>query len=220
MDAKILRAAVSAAIRVTVSTSLIGCGGSVTGENAGATGGGGKAGTATSKTAAPAYPTPAVTSGSGNTTGSAGAASTSSGKPSGGSSTEPENRGTTDGGTATNGGASSSSAGAADGGAPTTTPADSCGAIEACLDTLDGDVKLANPGSLACCRTVIDGLMELRGADTAECWVNANGRFMRSPAHQSCCSTLSAWQQPSCTPWGPPVPPELPESALLLLEAA
>ena len=32
MDAKVLRAAVSAAIRVTISTTLIGCGGSVVGD--------------------------------------------------------------------------------------------------------------------------------------------------------------------------------------------
>jgi hypothetical protein len=216
MDAKVLRAAVSAAIRVTVSTSLIGCGGSVSGESAGAANDGGKPAAMPSKAQGA------------NAGGNAGAGWGWSPKPSdgatpptsGGTASGSSNSGgitstTPEGGNDVGGNATAGTAGAAEGGDGPGAPTDPCSAMTACMDRLDADALLATPGTIPCCQMVIDGLMELRDQISIECWVDLNGRFLMSKAHQTCCTALSEWEQPACTPWGPPVPPELPESALL-----
>lgn len=220
MDAKVLRAAVSAAIRVTVSTSLIGCGGSVSSENAGTTSAGGKSaatpskaqGTSAAGNSSAGWGPAAPTNGSNPNSGSAGTASggTTVGGP---ASTAPE-------GGSDSGGTTAGAAGAAEGGEGPGALGDPCSVMTACMDRLDGDALLATPGTIPCCQVVIDGLMELRDQLGIECWADLNGRFLTSMAHQTCCTALNQWQQPACTPWGPPVPPELPESALLSWGAA
>jgi hypothetical protein len=214
MDAKVLRAAVSAAIRVTVSTTLIGCGGNVTSDAGGAAGAttGGVAtsakgnGKSAGDTIAPSYPLPSGTPSSGGTGGGgvAGGGWSMGGQPT---------AGTGSGATAP-----MSEAGASEGGA-----AGSSGeapSVCACTATL-AEVKpgeALSSDALACCQVVIDAYLTPAVQEEA-CWFDF--QWFVQPAHQQCCAAISdAWQQPACTPWGPPVPPEAPLSALLDWELA
>jgi len=221
MDPQVLRAAVSAAIRVTVSTTLIGCGGSVAdGSNTATNGAAGRS--AQSETNGSgghrAAPVPASTSGGGTSaagasavTGGTGGASTATGGAAGGTAgvlstagapAEPE----TGGGTNAAGGGQAGEAAAAG------APAEVCGgavlrsmrlkALELPTDALRG---VAN----ACCQTVILGFDELR-ADSAPCYDDLELRFRVSGVRQMCCADKATWEHLACTPWGPPVPPELP----------
>jgi hypothetical protein len=216
MDAKVLRAAVSAAIRVTVSTTLIGCGGNVTSA-------GGSAPEKPLANDSPAKTKGPVT----NHDNSAAAPPSTAGNgwslaPSSGGQVGNAGGGSTvaQGGVASLGG--SPDGGSADGGDGPVKPIDTCGAVDACLNRLDAQAPSAPLDDVdrACCQTVIDGLTSLQAPEFAECWPDLNGRFMLSARHQACCGTLQAWQVPACTPWGPPVPPELAEDALSAWEAA
>jgi hypothetical protein len=109
-----------------------------------------------------------------------------------------------------------SEAGAANGGEPNgDTPLDNC-ACKALLENVkDGDV-LSNDAKV-CCQAAIDNYLQ-RPATEEQCSIFSD--WFSLPAHQQCCTALNAWQEPACTPWGPPVPPELSSDALLEWEAA
>jgi hypothetical protein len=218
MDAKILRAAVSAAIRVTVSTTMIGCGGVVSTDESGRAGA-----------------TPVTGSSTSND-------ETASTKSSGGQGGEPYHRpggisstaGTTPSESGTGG---SSSVGGSDvGGMASTTgagqagevagagaPPERCGSeLEGCLAVIDGVMfgeTMPSESAKACCQTVLAGLSKLE-QDRAECFSDVNLRLMNSPGRHLCCSDPATWQQPACTPWGPPAPPELSLDVLLSWGAA
>lgn len=208
MDAKVLRAAVSAAIRVTVSTTLIGCGGSVVSEADGAgstpsgTAGRGHSDAATTSGGHAAAPVPVPASASGGKTSSAtaGAAAT----------TTAGVAGTT---TETEAGGAANAAGAGQAGEPASAgaPAEVCGgAVNACLSALEQELPteaLSDAGK-ACCQTVIVGFDELR-LNGAECLNDLDRRFMSSGVRRLCCSDQATWSHQACAPWGPPVPPEL-----------
>ena len=213
MDAKVLRAAVSAAIRVTVSTTLIGCGGNVTSEAGGAAGAS-TGGVATStggpskglgEKATTPYPTPNGTPAAGGSEAATGGTGALGGQPTGGmasAGTAAQN----DGGTSDGGEPSTASGGA---------PADLC-ACKALLTDVKAGEALSSEAKV-CCQAVID--VYLTEVVTRQaCW--ADFSWFSLPAHQQCCTTLDAWQQPACTPWGPPVPPEAPLAALLNWELA
>jgi hypothetical protein len=187
MDAKTMRAALSAAIRVTVSTSLIGCGGQ-----------------ATSDAGAPATPssepTPPVADERPRYVESSG------GSVNAGGSSMVASAGMT----------AVSEAGAA--GAP---EPDGCEAIAACLTSLGGldfDDPLPDDAAKRCCSTLIWGLSQ-NSYNRQECAPQANGDFFSLPAHATCCTAVNGWGYQACTPWGPPVPPELPRGALLAWRA-
>jgi hypothetical protein len=214
MDAKVLKAAVSAALRVTVSTTLIGCGGNVT-SNAGAPASaeGGTSGQTASTTSATTasgdqvgtgYPKSEPVSG-----GKAGVGAATAGAPTGGSAPLAGMASTAEAG----------SAGEPNGGAAQA----SCAQVDACFALLEA----AAPGlkfgeSVAdankpCCQAVLDSLVN--GESSYVCLSELNERFMRSPARAVCCSQEN-WSYPACAPWGPPVPPELSLATLLKWEAA
>lgn len=217
MDAKVLRAAVSAAIRVTISTTLIGCGGSVVGEASEAGGTpsssstGGAPPNAMSGGADEHVSAPQVPSGTGATGG--GGAQASSASVTAGTATSIDVGGmvSTDGGASEIGGASQ--AGEASSGGAT---AEECGAaVAACLTQVEPEVPSAalSDAGKACCETIIAGFDELRLAGAA-CFTDLDRRFMTSGVRQRCCADQATWTHLACTPWGPPVPPELPAAAL------
>ena len=67
---------------------------------------------------------------------------------------------------------------------------------------------------------MIDNLKEHQVVGADACWQDLNGRLMTSAARNLCCNSPETWQVSACTPWGPPVPPELPEEALAAWELA
>jgi len=217
MDAKVIRAAVSAAIRVTVSTTLMGCGGSVVAEAGGAGGSpvNGSAGNgAATQTVSGGSDQRVVTdppvSGGGTTSNSV---ATSGGVATGASAAAMAGAATEDdaGGLASAAGAGqageSSSAGA---------PGEVCGdAVAACLTLIEPELasQESSDAGKACCDTIISGLDDLRLAG-APCYGDLDRRFMSSGVRQRCCADQATWIHPACTPWGPPVPPELPAAAL------
>jgi hypothetical protein len=97
-------------------------------------------------------------------------------------------------------------------------PSERCGSeLEGCLAVIDGvrfGETMPSETVKACCETVLAGLVELE-QERAECFSDVNLRLMNSPGRRSCCSDPATWQQPACTPWGPPVPPELSLEVLL-----
>ena len=70
----------------------------------------------------------------------------------------------------------------------------------------------------ACCDTVVVGFDDLR-LSNAECFGDLNRRFMASGVRGRCCSDQATWSHLACTPWGPPVPPELSAESAELLRA-
>lgn len=220
MDAKVLRAAVSAAIRVTVSTTLIGCGGSVTSE------GGESQGSAANDPAKLSDPvTSSPSSGASGASGSSGWGWT---PPHQGQAGSSSNGGGTvaQGGLASAGGEAaggSAEGGSAEGGEGSGTLVGTCDALNTCLTHLEVSMPTVplEGADVACCQVLIDSLKEHQLAPGADaCWADLNGRLMSSPARNLCCNSPDTWQVSACTPWGPPVPPELPESALAAWEAA
>jgi hypothetical protein len=218
MDAKVLRAAVSAAIRVTVSTTLVGCGNTVSNDAAPSAASGSTSRSDDVRDAGSGgMPSGAAAMGQAGTMldmgGTAldmgGTAPSNGGTPS--SSTggkplsTPEVGGTAHGGASTAGQASGGSE--AEAGAP----AQACGAnVLDCLSVLEmveRGVPLDEVSS-ACCVSVRGGLVELKQAG-AECYLEIAHRFQSAPARQACCKDPSTWQETACAPWGPPVPPEL-----------
>jgi hypothetical protein len=184
MDAKTMRAALAAAVRVTVSTSLIGCGGQ-----------------ATSDAGGPVTPGPE-----------------SGGEHSPAPAKERPRYMTSSGGAASGG--SPSAAGAGGEAEPT-----GCEALQGCLEALQSlefGEPLPNAAAERCCVALIMGLPALQSDPaTQQCGFQLESEFLGSgPAHDSCCSYMGLWQQPACTPWGPPVPPALPPAALRAWEAA
>lgn len=222
MDAKVLRAAVSAAIRVTVSTTLIGCGGNVTTDAGGArtpdkndAQSSGEP-TSSAKDAGQQTSTPYPTGGAGSNEAVAGSAMAAGGIAGGGTASTG---GVNVGGLASAAGANDvSSAGEASAGAPT----QSCApAAETCLTTLEQTTPTPTPSAAtkACCETVLQAI-ELPPRLSNQCFDSVNTRFMQGTVRSQCCSDPSTWQQQACTPWGPAVPPELSLEALLQWSAA
>ena len=211
MDAKVLKAAVSAALRVTVSTTLIGCGGNVSTD----------AGRASSSPAVKDTPTEtneSVASGTGGQTSSAPPKPTASG---GSHTTRPAETSAGTAGTEVEAGGMANAAGAPAGaaGEPGSggAPADVCGnAAAACVIKLGQQTfeEAPSDATKACCETILARLDELRLDPGAACFDNLDRDFMASPARRHCCKDPSTWQNPACTPWGPPVPPELSRHAL------
>lgn len=214
MDANVLRAAVSAAIRVTVSTTLLGCGGSVVSEADGAgstsNGAAGRGQTDAAKgtggyRAAPS-PVPEGTNPSGGKSSSATAGAATAGAATAGTPAETE----------TGGVANAAGAGGVGEPASAGAPAEVCGgAVDACLTQLEQEPPgstLSDAGK-ACCDTVVVGFDELR-LGNAECFGDLDRRFMSSGVRQRCCADQATWSHLACTPWGPPVPPELSPEAL------
>ena len=212
MDAKVLRAAVSAAIRVTVSTTLIGCGGNVSTD----------AGRTTSSPAVKDTPT------------STGAPSANETEPSRTPSPDPKPTTSAGGsapaseaptaGMASSGGAEvggmAAVAGAGGEEASAGAPADVCGAAaHACLAQLEQTIQEPpSAATKACCDTVIATLEQLQPSD-AVCFNSVNARFQRGGVRAECCTDQSTWVHQACAPWGPPVPPELSRAALWSLAA-
>lgn len=221
MDAKVLRAAVSAAIRVTVSTALIGCGGTVTsgegksqGEGAANPGNPGPGEPVKGNTSGPSYPYPVASGNSGSPSAPSHGGQASGGRASSGGSS------VTQGGVASLGG--SPDGGSSEGGEGSTVLLNSCDALNTCLTHIEASMPAAalNDDDQACCQAMIDNLKDHQVAMADACWADLNGRLMTSPARSWCCNSPETWQVSACTPWGPPVPPELPEGALAAWEAA
>lgn len=227
MDAKVLRAAVSAAIRVTVSTALIGCGNTTSNETApsetggdandAANSGGGGAGSAQGTIGAGVQQAGTGLEAAGTAANSGGGASSwSGGQP----SSEPDGGGTAPSGAVGSGVVSggASAGGQASGGSE----AEAGGGQKACganvldcfsvLQAVERGAPLSETGN-ACCVSVRQSLVELRQADS-ECYNQLRLRFEATPARQACCKDPSTWAEPACTPWGPPVPPGLPPEFL------
>jgi hypothetical protein len=204
MDAKTLRAALSAAIRVTVSTSLIGCGGNVTTTT-------GSEPTTDVEAPATSYPSPMLDH--------------DSDYPAiGGSAAGKASIGGAGGGTGPAGqGGSEQAAGSA--GAPAT---NRCELVDPCLTLLEGlNLTFSDPlpstAAKECCALALDVIGDFAATECGqmdEMWWKRRSRFMLAGAHSACCTELSAWSNSACTPWGPPVPPELSLEALLVWEAA
>lgn len=201
MDAKVLRAAVSAAIRVTVSTTLVGCGNTASNEAAlTETGGHASSAQGGDHTATGGVPNSAAgatleTAGSAPS-GGVGPMISSGGQP---SPMAPEVAGST-----STAGETSGSAGEA--GAPSQV----CGAkVLDCVSMLEGIERGAtlDEAGDACCVEVRAGLFELQQSG-AECYIELGRRFQATAARQACCKDPSTWSETACTPWGPPVPPE------------
>jgi hypothetical protein len=210
MDAKVLRAAVSAALRVTVSTTLIGCGGS-----------------ASTDTGRPSSSSPAVK----DTPASAGRPPITEAEPAhspsaqpvtstGGSASETETETETpSAGTAAGGvemGGMAAIAGAGGDEASAGAPAEVCrAAAQACLTQLEQTTpEPPSAADKACCDTVIATLEELWQTTPRDaCFATIETRF-RGAVRAECCADKSTWVYRACTPWGPPVPPELSREAL------
>lgn len=205
MEAKVLRAALSAAIRVTVSSALVGCGGATIADPPAA----GHPEPSTSE-----QPEPQVSA-------TAGAAPS---HPHNSAGTHPS---------ATAGAPASGGIGGtppAEGGAPAVVveaPKSFCEtpgmlACEPIFDALVSDPPLwsdpLEPDALACCQTLVGALdaSDPLGIDM-DCRAELDGRLnaVRFP----CCPALD-FQGQACTPWGPPVPPELDLEQLLAWSAA
>jgi hypothetical protein len=213
MEARVLRAALSAAIRVTVSTSLIGCGGVTTG-------GQGDAPPSESKTPVKSgHPTGTGGSGS-NTAGAMSAATSGSGGlelGEGGSMLAGTPAGGVPGtsGMPNAGGMSNAGGVPGAGGVPNAT--DACEAAYSCvsdLQALQSDTSPQLPTTertTECCQLIIGskspwGTPLLCGETT----FNGHAELL-----WPCCAVLQSPQDTACTPWGPPVPPELDLEQLL-----
>jgi hypothetical protein len=221
MEAKVLRAALSAAIRVTVSTTLLGCGGRVSGDVAEA-GHGGSNGRPSSDAAAGTAPLTYPYS-AGSTANATSSGSSTSGA---GSNAELDAAGAAAlvGGAGALGGAAgepASAGGAAAAGAPTA--GSSCGGdhVQACFAQIEA--LQATPGAplpkapdvLACCSTLTNAASP--GVPDQQCDQELAQRF--APLRFPCCEALGTWEG-ACAPWGPPVPPELSLEQLRLVEVA
>jgi hypothetical protein len=217
MDAKVLRAAVSAAIRVTVSTTLIGCGGNVTTDAGGARtpenndSSSSHEPTNAAKGAGEQSSVPYPTNGTESNGANAGSTTAAGGAPVGGTSATG---GVEVGGMANAAGAYEENSA----GAPTQTCVP---AAEACLTTLE-QAPAAQPPSAAvtaCCESVLQAI-SLPSKLSDECFDGLNARFMQIAVRPKCCTDPSSWSHQACTPWGPAVPPELSAEVLLEWSAA
>jgi hypothetical protein len=129
--------------------------------------------------------------------------------------TETPGAGTSSRGGAETGGVASL-AGAGGDEASAGAPADVCGAAAlACIESIEQTdaVQPLSDATQACCDVVLAAIA-LPPQLSAECFANVNTRFMQGGARQQCCHDPSTWQQPACTPWGPPVPPEFSRAML------
>jgi hypothetical protein len=231
MDAKTLRAALMAALRVTVSTSFIGCGAHTSTDGAGGPTPAGTSDRATSRPDDEHAPdgsdqggkpgAPSEHSSAGATSHDPSAGATSSNATGGSSS------GSATGGSASDGGSmNASAAGEGNQGGAGTEPPTPCEALAACLGTLEGmTFERGAPlpsAATQCCQLVIEGLsvpVEAAVCDP-ETRRALDARFMGSPVRSACCADPETWQHLACTPWGPAVPPELPLEALVAWELA
>lgn len=229
MEAKVLRAALSAALRVTVSTGLVGCGGATSD-------GGPRTGTATTSELEGGDTTPSPRD-------EAGAAG---GSPASGAATsEGLSGGAAAGGAAATGGlagtgASELTAGSAgtmtaQGGAPLAGASSggaagaggakgsawACEDLNACVELLterlaaSSDPLPDDATTVACCGAMI----EPSWPPSADLQCTAELLPRSWPTQAKCCELLRYPRGPVCTPWGPPVPPEFGREQLLLWEA-
>lgn len=205
MDAKVLRAAVTAALRVTVSTTLIGCGGNASTDV-------GRATPSPAVKETPSAGLPAVTETQPSSSPSPQPATSTGGNA---STTEQPTAGMAAGGGLDVGGmAAIAGAGGED--ATAGAPTDVCGAAaHACLNQLEQtSPEPPTEADKACCDTVIATLEELWQATPRDaCFEGIEARF-RGAVRTECCVDQSTWVYRACTPWGPPVPPEFSPEAL------
>ena len=182
MDTKTLKAALSAAIKVTITTTLVGCGGVVTTSSSGGPGSEPKAGSSGQG----GSPEPMMT-----------VAAPAGGAPAGGTAGEAQ-------------------AGSAVGGSMPAPCAST--EVEACYAFLAQaePSKFGDPvpaTNQACCNTLLESLVSREPGSM--CLSDNTKRFDQSPARSVCCRDPATWTvYPACTPWGPPVPPELSLDAL------
>ncbi|HXK17605.1 MAG TPA: hypothetical protein VNG33_07375 [Polyangiaceae bacterium] len=211
MDAKILRAAVSAAIKVTMSTALLGCGGSVTrnADGAAADSAGGPTATtgqpsaaeSASASASPSYPK--LEPVSGGMTGTGGATGAGAATVAG----APNDNGANSSGTSS-GGVSSAEGGGAGEASAGSTDAICGGELDACLTLLAQGSTSQPDSTMACCHSVLTNATN--GELSYVCLGEIGKLFTQSAGRSVCCNDPLSWQlYPACTPWGPPVPPEL-----------
>jgi len=220
MDLKVRRAALSAAIKVTVSASLLSCGGIASSSNPinpsnpsdGLAGGASadRAGTGGSASVLAGGTANAVT---GDANVEAGGTANANAEAAGAANAEA-------GGTANVEAAGAPAAGGA-------APASECGSPQTndCLAYFDAlqlkpGADLPEGMAVACCHVVMDEIATTTGsADGSQCSLALHQRLDASGVFYDCCwktgSTLTA-----CTPWGPPVPAELSLEQLLAWEAA
>ena len=98
---------------------------------------------------------------------------------------------------------------------------DCCAAQLASLVSADGsvafqlpDAAVADPEVTACCAVLIARLDYDQGSaasdpDASVTALQRDGK-LAAPARWACCSALGHPDGPTCTPWGPPVPPAMP----------
>ena len=223
MEAKTLRAALTAALRVTVSTSLIGCGAHTSTDGAG--------GQTPRDTSEPAAPRPDDEHEPDRAEPQGGRASAEGGYPSVGASSSSATGGSalgspTGGSVSDDNSMTASAAGESNQGGAGAQPATPCEAVAACLGTLEGmtfESGAPLPSAAAeCCQLVIESLSVPPEAAVCDPETERalDSRFMGSPVRSACCADPETWQHLACTPWGPPVPPELPLEALAAWELA
>ncbi len=215
MDAKVLRAAVSAAIRVTVSTTLIGCGGNVTTDAGGARtpetndAASSKEPSSSVKGSGDQASVPYPVSGTGSSEAKAGSSATAGGAAAGGTSST--------GGVEVGGMANAAGADEIGNAGTAGAPIAICGAVaDACLTLLEHAPANEPPSIVGkpCCEAMLEELTQLQHAN-AECYQHLWNRVMQPGVRPQCCNDPSTWQHQACAPWGPPVPPELSLAALL-----
>ncbi len=225
MEAKVLRAALSAAIRVTVSTSLLGCGGVTTGGQGEAPAG---SDPPAKNRQGQGVPTPGY--GSGYSTGS-GYGSGSGGYPTSTAGSGSSTAGTLSVAGSGSGGLATGEGGAALAGAPAggepgsagmPNPPGPCEVAQACLSDLQGLLSdtfpqlPTTPRTTECCQLVISQIAPWGAPlQCGEATLMA-GEELQWP----CCEVLQSPMDTACTPWGPPVPPELDLEQLLEWTAA
>ena len=106
------------------------------------------------------------------------------------------------------------------GGVPS--PADPCEATQACVNDLqalrsDTLPQLpTTPRTTECCELIINHIVPWGAPLLCEAEVFDAGDDVKWP----CCEVLQSPQDTACTPWGPPVPPELDLERLLEWAAA
>jgi hypothetical protein len=203
MEAKVLRAALLAAIRVTVSSSMLGCGGATTFDQPGP------------MPSSPEEPEPQQSSGGGGT------ASQPTAHNSAGTHPASASAGGGVGVAASGGSGGLGEAGMPGGaGAPAASGSFCDGpAIQACEPIYDELAASTEPWSVqlsdvavGCCKVLVDALDRVSPPEVdAQCLAELDSRL--NLLRGSCCRALEF--QGTCAPWGPPVPPEL-ELELLL----
>jgi hypothetical protein len=198
MEAKVLRAALLAAIRVTVSSSMLGCGGATTFDQPG--------------------PIPSSSQEPQPSSGGGTASQPTANHDSAG--THPASAGATGGvgGLASGGGGGTGEAGMPGGAEAPAASGSFCDgpAMQACepiYDELATSTEPLDAVAVGCCKVLVDALDRVSPPEVdAQCLAELDSRL--NLLRGSCCPALES-KGNACAPWGPPVPPEL-ELELLL----